>query len=114
MTSTVLKREPTVRGRSQERPRPQPAKRWNVVLLDDMFHTDVYVIKMMATIFRYPTSQGRGVAYAVDRVGRVVVWTGHRELAEMYRDRIMQFGPDPLLPRTSHGSMGAEIEEVAE
>ena len=114
MTDTALVHEVRVRGRPQKRPRPQPARRWNVLLLDDQDHTDIYVIRMMEAIFRYPTAKGRRIAEVVDSCGRVIVWTGHRELAEMYRDRILQFGPDPLLPRTSHRSMQAELAEMVD
>ena len=103
-----------MRGCSEKRPRPQAVKRWNVVLLDDMYHTDVYVIKMMATIFKHSVPEGRRIAFQVDQQGRVIVWTGHWESAEMYRDQILKFGPDPLLPKTSHRSMDAEIEEVVD
>jgi ATP-dependent Clp protease adaptor protein ClpS len=41
--------------------------------------------------------------------GRAIVLTTTKEHAELKRDQIHAFGPDPLLPR-SKGSMSAIIE----
>ena len=57
---------------------------------------------------------GKGVsdeemAREVDDSGRVVVATTNLEQAELKRDQIQAFGPDPLIPRCK-GSMSATVE----
>jgi ATP-dependent Clp protease adaptor protein ClpS len=45
----------------------------------------------------------------VDTSGRVILLTTTKEHAELKRDLIHAFGPDPLIPRCK-GSMSATIE----
>jgi ATP-dependent Clp protease adaptor protein ClpS len=49
------------------------------------------------------------MAVEVDTTGRVIVATTHLEHAELKRDQIQAFGPDPFIPRCE-GSMSAIIE----
>ena len=87
------------------------APRWNVVLLDDDDHTYDYVIEMLGAIFGHDVATAFTMAMEVDATGRVIVWSGHREVAELKREQIHAFGPDPLLPRCE-GSMSAVLERV--
>jgi ATP-dependent Clp protease adaptor protein ClpS len=45
----------------------------------------------------------------VDTQGRVIVCTTSLERAELKRDQIHAYGPDPLIPRCQ-GSMSAVLE----
>ena len=49
------------------------------------------------------------MAKEVHTTGRVIVMTTALELAELKRDQIHAFGPDPLIDRCK-GSMSATIE----
>ena len=82
---------------------------WNVVLLDDNDHSYEYVIFMLAELFGHPKETCFQMAQEVDATGRVIVFSTHRERAELERDRIHGYGADP---RISHckGSMSAIIE----
>ena len=82
---------------------------YNVVLLDDNDHSFEYVIRMLNKVFGYPSEKGHRMAVEVDTTGRVVVATTNLEQAELKRDQIHAFGPDPLIPRCK-GSMSATIE----
>ena len=82
---------------------------YNVVLLDDEDHSYEYVILMLKKVFGHPVKRGYEMAVEVDTKGRVVVLTTHLEEAELKRDQIHAFGPDPLIPRCK-GSMSATIE----
>ncbi len=85
---------------------------YNVVLLDDDDHSFEYVIHMLKTIFGHPPEKGYRMAIEVDTTGRVVVATTNLEQAELKRDQIHAFGPDPLIPRCK-GSMSAIIEPAS-
>ena len=101
---------PVEAPRAAPRPtEPAPPRGWNVVLIDDDFHTYEYVIEMVCTIFRRTPQDAFTVAKAVDSAGRAVCLTTHKEYAEFKRDQILGFGADPLLS-TSRGSMSAIIE----
>ena len=85
---------------------------YNVVLLDDDDHSFEYVIFMLKTLFGHPPEKGYKMAVEVDTTGRVVVATTHLEEAELKRDEIQAFGPDPLIPRCK-GSMSATVEPAS-
>ena len=102
ITSPVLPKP-----REETRTKRQPP--YNVVLLNDDDHTFQYVIAMLQELFGYPPEKGYQMACEVDTRGRVIVMTTTLELAELKRDQIHAFGPDPLIPRCK-GSMSATIE----
>jgi ATP-dependent Clp protease adaptor protein ClpS len=101
MTETVA------RPRQEQETQGMPP--YNVVLLDDEDHSYEYVILMLKKVFGHPVKRGYEMAVEVDTRGRVVVLTTHLEEAELKRDQIHAFGPDPLIPR-SKGSMSAIVE----
>ncbi|MGH3087682.1 MAG: ATP-dependent Clp protease adaptor ClpS [Rubrobacteraceae bacterium] len=82
---------------------------YNVVLLDDNDHSYDYVIVMLKKVFGHPPEKSFELAKEVDANGRVVVMTTNLEVAEMKRDEVHAFGPDPLIPRCK-GSMSATVE----
>jgi len=85
---------------------------YNVVLLDDDDHSYEYVILMLKKVFGHPINKAYEMAVEVDTAGRVVVLTTHLEEAELKRDQIQGFGPDPLIPRCK-GSMSAAVEPAS-
>ncbi len=84
---------------------------WNVVLLDDDHHTYDYVVEMLCEIFGYSIRKSFRMTIEVDTRKRVIVWSGHRELAEMYQERIHDYGADPRMP-SSKGSMSCVLERA--
>ncbi len=103
MTCTITQ----PRERKERKTQEQPP--YNVVLLDDDFHSFEYVVRMLKTLFGHPPQRGYRMAVEVHNTGRVIVATMNLELAELKRDQIHAFGPDPLIPRCK-GSMSAIIE----
>lgn len=103
MTNTTTK--PAEKQQNKTRGMPP----YNVVLLDDDEHSYEYVITMLGAIFGYPPQKGYALARKVDTAGRVVVATTNLEQAELRRDQIQSFGPDPRIPRCK-GSMSAVVE----
>jgi ATP-dependent Clp protease adaptor protein ClpS len=91
----------------QEKTKRQPP--YNVVLLNDDDHSYEYVIIMLQQLFGHPPEKGYQLAKEVDTTGRVIVLTTTMEHAELKRDQIHAFGPDPLIERCK-GSMSATIE----
>jgi len=89
--------------------RTELASRWHVVLLDDDDHTYEYVIEMLEAVFGHPTATAFRMATEVDRTGRVIVWTGAREVAEFKQERVHTHGSDERIT-DCQGSMSAMIE----
>lgn len=106
--TTTAEPERTVRpGPGNTKPKQLPP--FNVVLLDDDDHTYDYVIEMLGKVFGYATPRALQMAKEVDRSGRVIVQTTHKERAELKRDQILAFGRDARIAACS-GSMKAIIE----
>jgi len=106
MTSTITQ------PREQRERKTEGQPPYNVILLDDDDHSFEYVIHMLKTLFGHPPEKGYRMAVEVDTTGWVVVATTHLEQAELKRDQIQAFGPDPLIPRCK-GSMSATIEPAS-
>lgn len=107
MTDTPTKPAPS--PQTGTKPDTKQPWLWNVVLLDDQHHTYEYVIRMMQQLFGHTVEKAFTVAQRVDKDGRAICITTHKEHAELKRDQIHAFGRDPLMAQ-SRGSMSAILE----
>jgi ATP-dependent Clp protease adaptor protein ClpS len=107
MSDTITLPSRKLKEQEEQKTKRQPP--YNVVLLNDDDHSFEYVIAMLQQLFGYPREKGYQLAYQVHTQGRVIVLTTTLEHAELKRDQIHAFGPDPLIDRCK-GSMSAEIE----
>jgi ATP-dependent Clp protease adaptor protein ClpS len=107
-TTTATAAAPA-KAKPSRKPKHRPLPPYNVVLLNDDDHTFEYVIEMLQSLFAHPREMGMRLAQAVDRDGRVIVYTTHKEKAELKRDQIHGFGTD-IRVATCAGSMSAMIE----
>jgi ATP-dependent Clp protease adaptor protein ClpS len=82
---------------------------YNVILHNDDDHSFDYVIRMLKELFAHPEEKGFQMAEEVHTKGKVIVCTTSLERAELKRDQIHAFGPDPLIERCK-GAMTATIE----
>ncbi|HEX4794193.1 MAG TPA: ATP-dependent Clp protease adaptor ClpS [Humisphaera sp.] len=82
---------------------------YNVVLINDQQHTYDYVVQMVRAIFGYSQERGLLIAVEVDKAGRAIICTTHRELAELRREQVHTYGADQRIA-TCQGSMSAIIE----
>jgi ATP-dependent Clp protease adaptor protein ClpS len=105
----VAKPPKSQQGKPARKHTPSQLPPFHVVLLNDNDHTVEYVIEMMKVLFAYPPEKGFKMAEEVDREGRVIVFTTHKEMAELKRDQIHSFGVD-IRVATCKGSMSAFIE----
>ena len=96
-----------LKEKQDEKVKKQPP--YHVILLNDDDHSYDYVIRMLKQLFGHPEERGFQMAKEVDSSGRVIVATTTLEHAELKRDQIHAFGPDPLITRCK-GSMSATIE----
>jgi len=101
--------KPRAKPSPKRKPKPQHLPQYNVVLLDDDDHTYEYVVEMLHALFGHPAELALKMAREVDKTGRVIVYTAHRELAELKRDQIHSWGADWRV-KACKGSMRATIE----
>lgn len=96
------------RKRQAAKRKNKPLPLYHVILYDDNDHTHEYVMEMLKSLFGYPSHMGLSLADRVDTEGRAIVFTTHKELAELKRDQIHAFGTDVRVA-TCCGSMSAGI-----
>lgn len=68
-------------------------KPWNVIVLNDNHNTfDGVAFALARTIPGVDYDKGLAMADRIHNSGRAVVWTGHKELAELYWEKLKGFG----------------------
>ena len=82
---------------------------YNVIVLNDEEHTFEYVIEMLSKLFGHSRSTGESIAWTIHTHGRAIVYTTHKEKAELKREQVLAYGPEPRM-ELSHGSLGCYIE----
>lgn len=102
-TATAIKPKASLQKRVDRMPP------WNVVLLNDDDHTYEYVITMVQEVFAHGLEKSFQIAKTVDKDGRAILLTTHKEHAELKRDQILGYGADRLVAGC-RGSMSAIIE----
>jgi ATP-dependent Clp protease adaptor protein ClpS len=89
--------------------RPTRLPQYHVVLLNDDEHSHEYVVEMLHSIFGYTVERGFKMADEVDKSGRAIVFTAHKEHAELKKEFIDAYGSDPRVQECT-GSMTAVLE----
>ena len=82
---------------------------YNVVILNDEEHTFPYVIELLTKLFRHPLPTAEELTRRIDTTGRAIVYTTHKELAELKRDQVIAYGPDPRM-QESKGPLRCYVE----
>jgi ATP-dependent Clp protease adaptor protein ClpS len=100
------------RTRTQKDPRREP--NYHVVIWNDEEHTYDYVCEMLMTIFSHTAEKAYQITVEVDKAGKGIALTCHKELAELKRDQVLAYGADPTMPEESKGSIRATIEHEPE
>lgn len=83
-----------VRGATKEKtetkaePKTSLAPPWNVIVHDDPVTLMTYVTKVFMQVFGYGETKAQKLMMEVHKTGRSVVWTGAREQAEMYAQKL--------------------------
>lgn len=93
--------------------KPKPPQRlppYNVIVHNDNDHTFMYVVVLLQKVFGY--SQERCARFALDihEDGLAIVWTGHKEAAELKQDLIKSGGPDQYASQTVSYPLRCTIE----
>ena len=69
-------------------PKTSLATPWNVIVHDDPVTLQNYVSKAFIKVFGYSESKAHRLMMEVHKKGRSIVWTGAREQAEMYAQKL--------------------------
>jgi len=113
--SAEVEVEPIVATETEPRTKTVPQTRtkrlppYNVVILNDEEHTFDYVIELLTKLFRHSLKAATELTWRIHLSGRAVVYTTHKEKAELKRDQVLSYGPDPRMS-ISKGPLGCYIE----
>ncbi|MGE3175505.1 MAG: ATP-dependent Clp protease adapter ClpS [Planctomycetota bacterium] len=64
------------------------AQPWNVVVHDDPVTLMTYVTRVFMQVFGYAQPKAQKLMMEVHKLGRSIVWTGAREQAEVYAQKL--------------------------
>ncbi|MFM8611757.1 MAG: ATP-dependent Clp protease adaptor ClpS [Actinomycetota bacterium] len=66
---------------------------WNVIVLNDDHNTFEGVARSLAAVLPgVDYAKGMALANRIHKAGQAIVWTGHKELAELYHDQLGERG----------------------
>lgn len=105
----TTKTAPKTRKQADESTQTKRQPPYNVVILNDEEHTFDYVIELLCKLFRHPLATAKELTWRIHLSGRAVVYTTHKELAELKRDQVLAYGPDPRMS-VSKGPLDCYIE----
>ena len=99
--------EPEVEVEQETRTRRLPP--YNVIILNDEDHTFHYVIELLIKLFAHSLPRAKELTWQIHTRGRAIVYTTHKEKAELKRDQVLAYGPDPRMA-ASKSSLRCYIE----
>jgi ATP-dependent Clp protease adaptor protein ClpS len=85
--------EPEVENETRTRRLPP----YNVVILNDEEHTFEYVIELLTKLFAHSLTRAKELTWEIHSRGRAIVYTTHKEKAELKRDQVLAYGADPRM-----------------
>jgi ATP-dependent Clp protease adaptor protein ClpS len=89
MTTTVTPPRERARGSSSS----GTGDAWRVIVRNDDHNTfEGVAVALARTIPGIDFGQGMRLAQAIHTSGQALVWSGHRELAELYHEQLAGFG----------------------
>ena len=93
--------------------KPKREPLYHVIIWNDETHTYEYVIELLMKLFAHSYLTALEITTAVDKQGKGVAFTTHKELAELKRDQVLAYGPDWRMSN-SNGSIRSTIEPAPE
>jgi ATP-dependent Clp protease adaptor protein ClpS len=100
------------KSKADPRSETQHLPPYHVIILNDEEHTFEYVIELLAKVFGHSLDAAKALTWRVHNEGRAVVYTTHKEKAELKRDQALAFGSDPWSDVPT-GPIGCYIEPAA-
>ena len=82
---------------------------YNVIVVNDEEHTFEYVIDLLTKLFHHAASKAEELTWKIHNEGRAIVYTTHKEKAELKRDQVLAAGADPRMS-VSKGPLNCYIE----
>lgn len=101
---------PKTDPRTGTKPKRQPP--FAVILHNDNVNGFDFVIRSIMKVFKYGALKAFKLTFKAHFAGRVVLWSGHRELAELKADQMVSCGADPMMKHKGAGPLRVTVEEL--
>lgn len=88
----------------QEEIRTRHIPPYHVVLFNDDYHTEAFVVSVLRKALGYAVERAHQLMLEAHTTGRAIVWTGPKEVAEWKAEQIATFREEPF------GPLGCTIE----
>ena len=82
---------------------------YNVILLNDDHHSQVFVIEVLGKVLGCSTERAYQLMMEAHTSGRAIIWTGTREVAELKAEQIQTY-PEIRDDGAKLGPLGCDIE----
>ncbi|MDG3004432.1 ATP-dependent Clp protease adaptor ClpS [Paludisphaera mucosa] len=107
--SVAAEPEVAVAVAEEQQTRTKKLPPYNVIILNDEEHTFEYVIDLLIRLFAHSKPAAEALTWQIHNRGRAVVYTTHKEKAELKREQVVSYGADPRM-KESRGPLGCYIE----
>ena len=104
----VVTTQPVARTKRRYQPK------YAVIVENDDDHTFPYVIEVLQKTCGHKEQDAELLAKEIHHTGRAVVWSGSFEVAELKRDLIRGYGPDPYASKPVTYPLGCYLEPLTE
>jgi len=84
-----------------------------VIVENDDIHSFGYVVEALQKVCRHNHDKAVRHTMTIHEEGKSPVWEGHKELAELKRDQLKEFGPDSYDGKTIKTPLSVYIEPLA-
>lgn len=98
----------TVRPKTRKKRKTRLLPPYNVILLNDDFHSPQFVIEVLLKVFAYQIEKCAQLMLEAHETGRSIVWSGSKEVAELKQEQIRTFSEKR--DGQDLGPVGCEIE----
>jgi ATP-dependent Clp protease adaptor protein ClpS len=102
----------TTRPKEAHEQRTRRFPPYNVILLNDDYHSFQFVIEVLRKVFGCTEQRAFQLAQEAHTSGRSIVWTGPREVAELKVEQIRSFH-EIRSDGTKYGPLGCDLEPAA-
>jgi ATP-dependent Clp protease adaptor protein ClpS len=98
----------TVRPKTRKKSKTRLLPPYNVILLNDDFHSPEFVIEVLFNVFAYQIEKCAQLMLEAHETGRSIVWSGSKEVAELKHEQVRTFSEKR--DGQDIGPLGCEIE----
>lgn len=100
----------TTHTQPREETRTRRIPPYHVILLNDDHHSAAFVIEVLCKVLGCPSEQAYQLMMEAHTSGRVILWTGPKEVAELKQEQVISFHEIRQEDGVTLGPLGCILE----